>query len=121
MLERKARSDVFAERLDAVSLGGMMARGDVRNAGLACEMHRLLGNLARDIGIDAQAHGVFEITLRRARAPGDPPHDFVPIADDLRRAIEACADTGAEFGQRWRLRKLAMRAQSLLAERARIR
>src|SRR6185436_4497849 len=121
MLEFKARSEVFTERLDAVSLGGMMARGDVRNARLAREMHRLLGDFTRQIGIDSQAHGVFEITLRRAGAPGDPPHDFVTIADDLRRAIEACADAAAEFGQCWRLRKLATRAQSLRAERVRVR
>src|SRR5687768_17017541 len=73
MLDSEAQSEVRPERLHAVALGGVMPGGDVGDAAFAREVHRLLRNLAAHEGVDAEAHRVFEIALRGAGAPCDPP------------------------------------------------
>ena len=67
------------ERGNAVALGRMMARGDEGNAAFSREMHGLLGNLAADEDIDAEAHRLLEVALRGARAPRHPAYRTVPL------------------------------------------
>ena len=60
-----------SQRHRAVTLGGMVTGGQIGHAGLARQVHGLLGNLAADIGIDTERDG---------RLAQDPPSKPMAIA-----------------------------------------
>src|SRR4051812_5996617 len=84
MLETEALCKVRAERLDAVTLGGVMARCNESDSAFAREMHRLLRDFAREKNVDAESHRFVEIALRGAGAPRHAPNRARRIADDER-------------------------------------
>ena len=72
--DAKTCREMVAKRLYAVALGRMMAGGDIGDTGFPREMHGLLGNFARNIGVGADANGVLQIVLGGAGAPRHTPH-----------------------------------------------
>ena len=95
--DAKARCEMLTERPYAVTLRRMMARGNVRDTGLAREMYRLFRYFARNKRIDAETHRVFEIILRGAGAPRDAVQRFRFVTNDLRRTLETFRDAPGEF------------------------
>src|SRR5450830_454599 len=82
MYDAKSLCNMRAQGLHAVTLGRMMAGGNVGNAGLTCQMHGRLRNLAADIDPSTGSDGVPEITLGTAGTPGDRLQGLCGIADE---------------------------------------
>ena len=67
-----------------IAFGGMMARGKIVNAALAGDVHRWLGDLATDEGIQSAISGRGQIRLCCAGAPTDAD-DRLGLAGDVLR------------------------------------
>jgi len=115
-VQAETPGQVFGERLDAVALAGVVTGGEVGDAGLARQMHRLLRDLAAQVEVDAQPDGLLEKALGGARAPADTAHQAFSVADAQGYALEFVADALRNLGQRHRLGNPAQPAKVLLAE-----
>lgn len=62
---------VIAQCLRAITLGRMMPRSEIVNAGLARHVHGLFGNFTAQVSIHPQRLGLLDIALRRAGTPGN--------------------------------------------------
>ena len=118
MLQAEARRQVFAQRLDAKPLGGMVSGGDEGHAAFLRQMKTLLGNLPGDENIRTLRDGRLKIALRPAAAPRDFPDIPGAIPDDLRRALQALPDLRGKLRERLRRCQLAKARDALFAEPA---
>src|SRR5574340_1010169 len=107
---------MFAERLDAGPLGGMVAGGDEGDAALLREMEALLGDLSADEGIRALRDGRLEIALLPAAAPRHLADISGCVADGLRGALQRLPDPHGELREGLRGRQLSDAGDVLLAE-----
>ena len=89
VLQAELHRQVFAQRANAVAFGRVVTRSDKGNIRLARKVHGLLGNLTGNIGVDAELHGILEITLCRAGAPCDATNRAIGATDHLWRARQA--------------------------------
>jgi serine protease DegS len=69
---------VLSHRAGAEALGGMMAGGNVVDTALAGDVHRLLRDLATQVGIRPERSSLFDIALGAAGTPGDAPDRVIP-------------------------------------------
>jgi serine protease DegQ len=81
------------ECLHAKAFAGVVTGGKVGDAGLARQMHGLLGDLTAQVEIDAERDGLFEQALRRAGTPSDAADQAFAVTDQQRRALQLAADT----------------------------
>src|SRR5690606_23007620 len=81
-------SQMIAQRLDPVTLGGMMAGSVEIDSAFPRDMNGGLGYFPGDEGIDSQRHGFLDVALRRAGAPGDTLDRAAVAIDEQRLAAQ---------------------------------
>lgn len=118
MRESEALREMLAERLDPITLAGMMARRDKCDIRFAREMHSLFRSLAGNISVNRERDRLLETVLRRAGAPRDAAHLALLVTDRERDSIQALADTRDQRGQRDGCCQRAIGSDILLAEPA---
>ena len=99
VFQSEVRGQVFAQRLNPETFGGMMARGDECDAGFVGQMEILLGNLPGDICVHTLRDRIFEVSLCGSGAPRHPLYAFAGIPDDLRSALQRAGDLLGELRQ----------------------
>jgi hypothetical protein len=109
---------MFGQRQHAVAFAGVVPGGNVGDAGLACQMHRLLGNLAAEIEIDAERDGLLEQSLRAPRTPADAAHPAFAVTESAAASAATRRRRARRPGAtRWMgLLQVAQPADFLLAE-----
>jgi|APEBP8051073302_1049394.scaffolds.fasta_scaffold00138_11 serine protease DegQ len=117
-VEAETFGQVCGQRLYAVAFAGMVTGSQVGNAGLARQMHRLLGDFAAQVEVDAERDGFFEEPLRAAGTPGDASDQALAVADEQGRALQLVADSLGDRGNAVRLFEASVPADVLLAEAA---
>ncbi len=80
-----------AQRLNAIPLGGMVARRNESDSRFTCQVYALLRYFAGKKGIHTKADRLFEITLSCAAAPGNAAQPPVLVANQQRPAPEHSA------------------------------
>ncbi|KFB71981.1 MAG: hypothetical protein AW09_002818 [Candidatus Accumulibacter phosphatis] len=78
---------MFGERLHAIALAGVVTGSEVRDTGLARQMHGLLRDLAAQVEVGAKRDGLFEQALRAAGTPGDTAYQARAIANRQRHSL----------------------------------
>src|SRR3546814_9737357 len=96
MLQAELFTQMMAQRLYPVTLGGMMPRRYIGDAGFLRQMKCLFRHFTADIGINLHADGLLEVILRRTSAPGDTPDRLVRIAQQQRCAPQHALQMIAE-------------------------
>ena len=83
MHDAEVTGQPFSQRTHTITLGGMMPRGKIVNAALTHYVHRLLGNLATDEGIQPLFHGRLDVGLRGTGTPANPAYQVTGTRDML--------------------------------------
>src|SRR5690606_25904122 len=101
---------MIAQRLDPVTLGGMMAGSVEIDSAFPRDMNGGLGYFPGDEGIDSQRHGFFDVALRCACAPGDTLDRAAVATDEQRLAAQRDVQLLGQFGAADRFAQLALQA-----------
>ncbi|KFB77268.1 MAG: Periplasmic pH-dependent serine endoprotease DegQ precursor [Candidatus Accumulibacter cognatus] len=102
--------------LHAKAFAGVVTGGKVGDAGLACKMHGLLGDLTAQVEIDAERDGLFEQSLCCAGTPSDAADQAIAVTDQQRRALQLAANTIDDRRDGGRVFQGAQPADVLLAK-----
>src|SRR5690606_29904804 len=87
VFDREAPRQVLAQRLDTITLRGVMTGREEAQAILSRAVHRWLGDFASQVGIHARGYRLVDIALRPARAPAHATNRAVPF-DHQRLAVQ---------------------------------
>lgn len=81
-----------AQRLNTISLGGVVTRRNESDSRFTCQVNALLRYFAGKKGIHTKTDRLFEITLSSAAAPGNAAQlPFPIVANQQRPAPESSA------------------------------